>query len=171
MSALIDLAGSVFGRWTVVERAPRSNKRTDARWFCKCACGVERIVHGNSLRRGMSKSCGCFNRDMALTRTGIKSPGWGGGRTKSSKGYVLIQAPQHPAAQKTGYVAEHRLVMEKVLGRYLLPEETVHHVNGMRHDNRPANLELWTSRQPKGQRAVDLVAWAKEILELYKDLQ
>ena len=72
--------------------------------------------------------------------------------------------PEHPAAHTRGYVAEHRLVMERTIGRYLLPEETVHHVNGIRDDNRPENLELWTSRQPKGQRVADLVAWAEEIL-------
>lgn len=79
----------------------------------------------------------------------------------------MVQVPSHPAAHKVGYVAEHRLVMETKIGRYLRPEETVHHVNGVRHDNRPENLELWTSRQPRGQRVADLVEWAKEILTLY----
>lgn len=81
---------------------------------------------------------------------------------------MLVQVPEHPAAHKVGYVAEHRLVMEKMIGRYLRPEETVHHINGVRTDNRPGNLELWTSRQPRGQRVVDLVAWAEEIIALYK---
>lgn len=54
---------------------------------------------------------------------------------------------------------EHRLIMEAMLGRPLLPEETVHHKNGQRADNRPANLELWLGRQPKGQRVEDLIAF------------
>jgi hypothetical protein len=76
--------------------------------------------------------------------------------------------PSHPEAQADGYVPEHRIIMERKLGRYLLQDETVHHINGVRHDNRPENLELWASRQPKGQRVADLVAWAEEILVLYK---
>lgn len=64
--------------------------------------------------------------------------------------------------------AEHRVVMEQMIGRPLFPEETVHHKNGVRNDNRPENLELWASRHPPGQRVEDLVAFAYEILDLYE---
>lgn len=60
-----------------------------------------------------------------------------------------------------------RLVMEEMIGRKLLPEETVHHRNGLKHDDRPENLELWASRHPKGQRVSDLIDFAHEILDLY----
>jgi hypothetical protein len=57
--------------------------------------------------------------------------------------------------------------MEAHLGRLLLPGENVHHINGVRNDNRLENLELWVTEQPKGQRVVDLVPYWKEMLERY----
>lgn len=112
-------------------------------------------------------------KTAAMTgRKGPEHPAWRGGRRKTSGGYVTVWVPEgHPRRfANDGHVPEHTLVMEKVLGRYLLPGETAHHKNGVRDDNRPSNLELWVTSQPKGQRAVDLVAWAREIIDRYGDL-
>ena len=76
---------------------------------------------------------------------------WKGGKT-TNRGYILILKPTHPNCNKMGYVFEHRLVMEKHLGRYLTPEEIVHH-KGTKYpiesieniqDNRIENLRLFS---------------------------
>lgn len=64
---------------------------------------------------------------------------------------------------------EHILVLEEALGRHLLAEESVHHRNGVRDDNRRENLELWVRPHPSGIRVEDAVAWARQILERYED--
>lgn len=80
-------------------------------------------------------------RKLSEARRGDKGSNWKGGRKRDSGGYVLILKHDHPNAHQ-GYVAEHRLVMERALGRYLESWEIVHHKNGMKDDNRIENLEL-----------------------------
>lgn len=76
---------------------------------------------------------------------GKHAANWKGGRIKRAGGYWYLHFPEHPFAIKQGYVAEHRLVMEQLLGRYLKNGEIVHHKNGNITDNRPKNLELFSS--------------------------
>ena len=74
--------------------------------------------------------------------TGKNNPFWKGGKTITRYGYVQVLRPNHPF-NHNGYVFEHRIVMEKKIGRYLRPEERVHHINKIKTDNHPSNLELF----------------------------
>lgn len=74
-----------------------------------------------------------------------KNPKWNGGRRTHCEGYISIRRPDHPSAV-AGYVYEHRLIMERRLGRYLRSDEHVHHVNGDPTDNRSENLQLLSRR-------------------------
>lgn len=91
-------------------------------------------------------------------------------RTVSPRdGYARIRMPEHPRADKAGMVLEHIPVLEATIGRPLdwKAGEQAHHINGVKDDNRPENLELWVTSQPRGQRPEQLVEWAREIISKY----
>jgi len=116
-------------------------------------CGKEYECRPDHINRSHFCSCRCNalnHRNTVLQRktytSGINHPMWKGGKTINSQGYVLVLLRKHPNCESNGYFREHRLVMEKHLGRYLLKSEDVHHINGIRTDNRIENLELITNR-------------------------
>lgn len=82
----------------------------------------------------------CKAIDYGSKHKGIKSNLWKGGIAKHQRGYVLIRCSNHPYGDKRGYVFEHRLVIEKQIGRFLNKEEASHHINKILTDNRPENL-------------------------------
>ena len=85
----------------------------------------------------------------------------------NSEGYRIISRKNHPNSLKNGTILEHKFIMSEHLGRPLSFGENVHHKNGIRHDNRIENLELWSVRQPIGQRVEDRIQFYKEFLSEY----
>jgi len=94
---------------------------------------------------------------MSIDRKGNKHPRFKG-RVNNMQGYINIFKPDHPCATKKGYVLEHRLVMEDMIGRHLTSKEVVHHINGVKDDNRETNLWLFKNNKEhmRFHRDIDL---------------
>lgn len=156
MSQLKNLTGQTFGSLRVVERG-LNNSHGLACWWCECQACHDRkrvLVQGPHLRRGHTRSCGCI---------------WAGAVTAANqkRRHGFICDGYRRIGVDGRYMFEHRIVVERDLGRALESYETIHHKNGNRTDNRLENLEVWNSQQPHGQRVEDKVAWAVEILRRY----
>lgn len=76
-----------------------------------------------------------------------KSSNWKGGKIITNYGYICIFQPEHPFCDSSGYVREHRLIIEKQIGRYLHKWEISHHINKIKTDNRPENLVAFKSQK------------------------
>ena len=94
-------------------------------------------------------------RPYEADRSGPNNPYWKGGKYKDSQsGCIMVYLPEHPHANKKGYLPEHRLTMEQFLGRELKPNEAVRHKNKLRDDNSIKNLELVVLGEPNDCSAI-----------------
>ena len=126
----------------------------------------ENIPTGRTIIEGQCDEPGC-ERPMVCKRlctlhyNRLKTKGHTGptGKIYTGKGHINAQGYRRIPVGGGRELAEHRVVMERHLGRPLKKNETIHHLNGIRHDNRLENLELRASHHGKGQRPADLVDW------------
>jgi len=97
---------------------------------------------------GRKRSAEELERINKTRSRGDKHWRWKGGRfVKSGTQYILVLVHGHPYANRHGYVREHRLVVEKHIGRYLTPNEHVHHKDGNKQNNKIENLVILTNSQ------------------------
>lgn len=90
-------------------------------------------------------------------QSGEKHRNWHGGKTINYNGYIEVYQPDHPHPIHGHNVLEHRLMIERHIGRYLRPNEEVHHINGDRQDNRLENLQLMTKSEHQTlERMIDM---------------
>jgi len=138
-----------------IERIRKRGKRKGqiARYYghlriCK-ACGKKHFTEG--IRKGYGNFCSlsCANKgenNNFYKKTGKFHPTWEGGKKHRPDGYIRVLNPQHPYCEKDGYILEHRLIMEKHLGRYLKHEEVVHHKDRNPSNNKYSNLILFKNQ-------------------------
>jgi hypothetical protein len=95
------------------------------------------------------------------------------GKIWHTKGYVLIYKPDHPKAKSDGSIYEHRYIWEQIHGKFLPEGWVVHHLNGIRHDNRPSNLIALPNQKhntilyAKGKRIQELEALLRQQNQLF----
>lgn len=116
------------------------------------ACGISFKARRCYVKRGQMNYC---SKKCGLSNVGERNGRWKGGVRTDHK-YLKVYSPNHPKKDFTGYVMQHRLVMEKHIGRFLEPKEVVHHINKVVTDNRIENLILFPSQKEHREHHVKI---------------
>ena len=138
------------------------NKQLSSYIATRCHNCEDRKRHKVGILDTKGKKNGMFG----VHRKREKAGNWKGGKIQV-RGYILIHSPEHPYRGSNNYVFKHRLVMEKKLGRYLKSTEIVHHLNGIKNDNRLENLTL--TNKKKHEHNTFAKQLQKRIRELEKE--
>ena len=185
MPKIVDMTGQRFGRWTILERALNKREGIQAAWFCRCDCGVGRVVPGARLRSGQSRSCGCLRDELAASRG--TTHGW-----SASSVYVcwtlLIQRCTNPNNtlwhRYGGRGIECRFTsfeqFRVELGPRPSPRHTCDRIDNEGHYE-PGNVQWSTQKEQARNRSSNrlitwrgktqcLAAWADELSIPYKTL-
>ena len=158
----IKIAGNKYGMLTVLRRLGSKENGKKSAWLCRCDCGKEKVLQGTAVKSGSVKSCGCL---LHIVKRGKESPLYKRGYSVNPDGYKITRGKNRDGRWTSR--PQHAVVMENHIGRKLHTHETVHHKNGIKHDNRIDNLELWSGKHPRGQRVEDMIAFCVEYLSEY----
>lgn len=155
-----------YTRWRRGQELGEGPTKKHVKGICSVS-GCSRVHDSNGLcsEHARRKRLG---RDMAKPFAKRDGSSPGGEWREHAHGYIVRWIPHPTKPNQWITESQHRVVMEQHLGRKLVKGENVHHINGVRNDNRIENLELWVTKQPRGQRAKDLLEWAHYIIDLYE---
>lgn len=106
-------------------------------------CGKEFHTYRSPSNMKKIKPRFCSLKCLGKSQEGKNNPAYNGGKHKDANGYYVLFMPDHPYSSKRKTILEHRFVMECKIGRYLKPEECVHHIDGNKSNNDPSNLMLF----------------------------